>query len=113
MERDHDKQEQTEGNRFIIEKDLTWQEREIRRKLVGFAKEQASKGKKTLVRDTYAIIEGQIWKWNERENKPFHTGKEWKRAETNNRDEKDEDNIMEHSGRQKHQPKNMGVLERI
>ncbi|KAJ8671781.1 hypothetical protein QAD02_003040 [Eretmocerus hayati] len=34
----------------FIEKDLTWQEREIRRKLVGFAKEQAGKGKKTLAR---------------------------------------------------------------
>ncbi|KAJ8678670.1 hypothetical protein QAD02_014457 [Eretmocerus hayati] len=36
------------GTDVFIEKDLTWQEREIRRKLVGFAKEQAGKGKKTL-----------------------------------------------------------------
>ncbi|KAJ8685405.1 hypothetical protein QAD02_021198 [Eretmocerus hayati] len=62
------------GTEIYIEKDLTWQEREIRRKLVGFAKEQAGKGKKTLVRDTQAIIDGQIWKWNEKENKPFQTG---------------------------------------
>ncbi|KAJ8666736.1 hypothetical protein QAD02_008398 [Eretmocerus hayati] len=39
------------GTDVFIEKDLTWQEREIRRKLVGFAKEQASKGKKTLARN--------------------------------------------------------------
>ncbi|KAJ8677545.1 hypothetical protein QAD02_013332 [Eretmocerus hayati] len=38
------------GTDVFIEKDLTWQEREIRRKLVGFAKEQAGKGKKTLTR---------------------------------------------------------------
>ncbi|KAJ8677126.1 hypothetical protein QAD02_012913 [Eretmocerus hayati] len=37
------------GTDVFIEKDLTWQEREIRRKLVGFAKEQAGKGKKTLI----------------------------------------------------------------
>ncbi|KAJ8685005.1 hypothetical protein QAD02_020798 [Eretmocerus hayati] len=34
------------GTEIYIEKDLTWQERETRRKLIGFAKEQAGKGKK-------------------------------------------------------------------
>ncbi|KAJ8685500.1 hypothetical protein QAD02_021293 [Eretmocerus hayati] len=77
------------GTDVFIEKDLTWQEREIRRKLVGFAKEQAGKGKKTLVRDTHAIIDGRIWRWNEREDKPFQTGKEWKRQDTGS-GEKDE-----------------------
>ncbi|KAJ8671574.1 hypothetical protein QAD02_002833 [Eretmocerus hayati] len=101
------------GTEIYIEKDLTWQERETRRKLIGFAKEQAGKGKKTLVRDTQALIEGQIWRWNERENKPFQTGKEWRRTEPKERNKEDEDNSIEHSGRQKHQPQNMGIFERI
>ncbi|KAJ8677801.1 hypothetical protein QAD02_013588 [Eretmocerus hayati] len=101
-----------EGTDVYIEKDLTWQEREIRRKLVGFAKEQAGRGKKTLVRDTHAIIHGRIWRWNERENEPFQTVKEWKRTEASSR-EKNEDNIMEHSGDQKHQSQSMGIFGRI
>ncbi|KAJ8664575.1 hypothetical protein QAD02_006237 [Eretmocerus hayati] len=101
------------GTEIYIEKDLTWQERETRRKLIGFAKEQAGKEKKTLVRDIQVIIEGQIWRWNERENKPFQTGKEWRRTEPKERNKEDEDNSMEHSGRQEHQPQNMGEFERI
>ncbi|KAJ8685726.1 hypothetical protein QAD02_021519 [Eretmocerus hayati] len=34
------------GSDIYIEKDLTWQDREIRRKLIGFAEEQSGKGKK-------------------------------------------------------------------
>ncbi|KAJ8685129.1 hypothetical protein QAD02_020922 [Eretmocerus hayati] len=110
----NDKQEQAERHRNIHREgpDLA-RERETGRKLIGFAKEQAGKGKKTLVRDTQAIIEGQIWRWNERENKPFQTGKEWRRTEPKERSKEDEDNSMEHSGRQKHQPQNMGIFERI
>ncbi|KAJ8671647.1 hypothetical protein QAD02_002906 [Eretmocerus hayati] len=70
------KKSKLKGTDRYIEKDLTWQEREIRRKLKGFAEEQMDKGKETIVRDNHVIISEQIWRWSDREIEPFRTGKE-------------------------------------
>ncbi|KAJ8666324.1 hypothetical protein QAD02_007986 [Eretmocerus hayati] len=78
-----------EGSDIYIEKGLTWQEREMERKLIGFAKEQAGKGKKTL------------------------TGKEWRRAEPKEGKEENEDNSMEYSGRQRYQPQDIGLFKKF
>ncbi|KAJ8677164.1 hypothetical protein QAD02_012951 [Eretmocerus hayati] len=110
---DHDQQEQIERHRYI-HRERPDMARERDKKETNRIRQGASRKRgKPLARDTHAIIEGQIWRWNERENKPFQTGKEWKRAETKNGDETNEDSSMEHSGRQKHQPRNMGLFERI
>ncbi|KAJ8672253.1 hypothetical protein QAD02_003512 [Eretmocerus hayati] len=74
------------GTEIYIERDLTWKERDTRRKLKEFAKEQIQKGRKAITRDTHAIIDGQIWKWSERENKPFQTGKTWKGTQRQERE---------------------------
>ncbi|KAJ8672291.1 hypothetical protein QAD02_003550 [Eretmocerus hayati] len=83
-----------------IEKDPTGKERETRRKLKEFSKEQIQKGRKASTRDTHAIIDGRIWKWTELENKPFQTGKAWKRNRGQEGKKKHTDTSTEHSGRE-------------
>ncbi|KAJ8670880.1 hypothetical protein QAD02_002139 [Eretmocerus hayati] len=89
--------EKLKGTEIDIERDLTWNERDTRRKLKEFAKEHIQKDGKAITRDTHAIIDGQIWKWNELENKPFQAGKTWKRIQGKEGEKKNTDTSMEHS----------------
>ncbi|KAJ8685351.1 hypothetical protein QAD02_021144 [Eretmocerus hayati] len=66
------------GSEIYIENDMTWQQREVRRKLKEKAKEAKGQGKKAVVKGELLIIDSQIYKWNEMEKKIFHTKREWK-----------------------------------
>ncbi|KAJ8672386.1 hypothetical protein QAD02_003645 [Eretmocerus hayati] len=65
------------GSEVYIDKDLTFKERGIRRKLKAIAREQVEKGKRATVRDDAIIIDGRLWKWSEKDQNIFQTGKKW------------------------------------
>ncbi|KAJ8684716.1 hypothetical protein QAD02_020509 [Eretmocerus hayati] len=65
------------GSEVYIDKDLTFKERGIRRKLKAIAREQVEKGKRATVRDDAIIIDGCLWKWSEKDQNIFQTVKKW------------------------------------
>ncbi|KAJ8670940.1 hypothetical protein QAD02_002199 [Eretmocerus hayati] len=65
------------GSEVYIDKDLTFKERGIRRKLKAIAREQVEKGKRATVRNDAIIIDGCLWEWSEKDQNIFQTGKKW------------------------------------
>ncbi|KAJ8666134.1 hypothetical protein QAD02_007796 [Eretmocerus hayati] len=64
------------GQEIYIDKDLTWEQREIRRKLKEKAKEAKDQGKKAVVKGDILIIDSKIYRWNDREQKLLQTERE-------------------------------------
>ncbi|KAJ8672389.1 hypothetical protein QAD02_003648 [Eretmocerus hayati] len=69
------------GRDIYIDRDMTWQQREIRRKLKERAKAEKEQGKKAVVKGDSLIINSKIYKWSEKEQKIFQTEREWKEKE--------------------------------
>ncbi|KAJ8677254.1 hypothetical protein QAD02_013041 [Eretmocerus hayati] len=65
------------GSEVYIDKDLTFKERSIRRKLEAVDREQVEKGKRATVRDDTLIIDGCLWEWSGKDQNIFQTGKKW------------------------------------
>jgi len=60
-----EKKRNLKGKKVWIEEDLTWKEREIRRRLGVMAVEERKKGKYAWVEGDRIKIEGEWWRWDE------------------------------------------------
>jgi len=57
------------GSRIYIDDDLTQKKREVQRKLREVAKDEKANGRRTRIRYRRIEIEGQMYIWNEEENR--------------------------------------------